>query len=136
MKKWKIWAAVVSVFTAGVLVGAVGLGVTLRYHMAPPKSRAEFQARISEELMERIVKHVRPDPSAIPDIKAVILQTMAELQALRGEIEPRHKAIIETGNARIKALLSTEQQARFDKITEDIKKGRFSLFRPPPPPPF
>jgi len=135
MKKWKIWAAFISVFAAGAIFGVVGFGLTLKMHMKPPRDHAEFRNKVRTHLMERIIDEVEPNPEAIPAISAILDQTMVELDAFKKENHPKLKGIFTSGRKRIKEQLTAEQQQRFDSLVDDMRNRRFNFFRPPPPPP-
>ncbi|BDQ33581.1 hypothetical protein [Pseudodesulfovibrio portus] len=135
MKNRKVWTAFLSVFVAGVIVGAAGLGMTLRFHMKPPRDRQEFHAKVRSHLLEELVEEVRPDKAAIPAIAASLDQTLHELEAIRESVDPKVKATFERGHERIRQQLTPEQIKRFDAMLENMRTGKFGLFRPPPPPP-
>ena len=139
MRNWRAWAIILSVFFAGLFVGAVSLGAVLKYHAALPHTDGAFRAKIHARIMERIVADVAPDAIAIPAIETALDETLDELEALRKKFHPELEAVFEKGHERIRQHLNAEQQKRFSVIAGDRKNGRFGLFRlppPPPPPPF
>ncbi len=135
MKNWKIWTAFLTVFAAGIIAGAVGVGVIMKYHFMPPRNPAEFRQIMRQRLLDDIMENVHPDPAAIPDIKETLHQILNEVEEIRREMHPRIKGIFENGKERIKAHLTPDQAIKFDKMTEEQKKGRFGFLRLPPPPP-
>jgi Spy/CpxP family protein refolding chaperone len=48
------------------------------------------------------------------DVKAILDQTGNDYRALRTEVRPRYDAIRQSARARIRALLTPEQQQKFD----------------------
>jgi Spy/CpxP family protein refolding chaperone len=48
------------------------------------------------------------------DIKAILDQTGNDYRALRTEVRPRYDAIRQNARARIRSLLTPEQQQKFD----------------------
>ena len=135
MKNWKVWTAFLSVFAAGAIIGAAGLGLTLHLHMKPPRDREEFHARVRGHLIEQLVREVHPDKDAIPAIEQALDLTLRELEAIRQGVEPRIKETFERGHDRIRQHLTPEQRDRFDAMLKAMRPGGFGLFRPPPPPP-
>jgi len=135
MKSWKVWTAFLSVFVAGVIVGAAGLGITLRFHMKPPRDMQEFHARVRSHLLEHLMDEVQPDQAAIPAIAKSLDQTLHELEAIRESVDPKVKATFERGHERIRQHLTPEQRKRFDAMLKNMRSSGFGLFRPPPPPP-
>ncbi|HVF57735.1 MAG TPA: hypothetical protein VM934_16400, partial [Pyrinomonadaceae bacterium] len=59
------------------------------------------------------------------EIRAILEQTHNEYRALRTEARPRYDAIRQNSRTRIRALLTPEQQQRFDaKVAErDARRG-------------
>lgn len=135
MGNWKIWTVLGSVFFAGIVVGVVGFGVVLKHHFDGPKDPAQFRMKIKHHILEEIIDEVEPNPEAIPAITEIIDDVTLQLETFRRENHPRIRAIFENGKERISALLTPEQQERFEKFTEKRRKRKFGLFRLPPPPP-
>ncbi|MGB8509407.1 MAG: hypothetical protein WCD76_13540, partial [Pyrinomonadaceae bacterium] len=53
------------------------------------------------------------------DIRAILDQTRNDYRALRAEARPRYDLIRQNARARIRALLTPEQQQRFDARTAE-----------------
>lgn len=134
MQRWKVWTAFLTVFAAGIIVGAAGLGLVLKMHFAPPKDPAEFHHRMREHMIADFMETVRPDTAKIPALTAEIGALFDRLDALRTETQPRIKAILKDGETRIRAYLTPEQAERYERMIRDRRRGP-GLFPPPPPPP-
>lgn len=135
MKSWKVWAAFLSVFAAGIIVGVAGLGLTLHFHMKPPRDMKEFHATVRTHLLEQLMREVRPDEAAVPAIGQALDQTLKELEAIRESVKPKVKEAFERGHDRIRQYLTPKQRDRFNAMLKAIRRDPFGLFRPPPPPP-
>ena len=137
MKNWKVWTAFLTVFATGIIVGVVGVGLVIQQHFERPRDMGKFHTTMRARLVKDIVDTVQPDESAIPAIREAVDETLAELEKVRTDTQPRVKAILEKGRKRIIAHLTPEQAVLRDRMAEERKRGKFGFFRlPPPPPPF
>ncbi|MGL1861356.1 MAG: hypothetical protein OCC46_02405 [Pseudodesulfovibrio sp.] len=135
MKNWKIWGAFLTVFATGVIVGVIGVGLVIQQHYGPPKDRAEFRENMRKHVVEKFLETVRPDAAAIPNIEAILDQMLSELHAIREEMRPRHKAIMEKSKQQVMQHLTPEQAQRFENMLQNRHRGKFGFLRLPPPPP-
>jgi len=135
MLRWKVWAAFLTVFAAGVIVGAAGLGLMLKLHFAPPKDPVAFHQKMRRHMVEEFMEAVRPEAAKVPAIRQEIESVFDQLDALREDIRPRTATILKDSEVRIKALLTPEQAERFDQLIKEKRRGPGLLELPPPPPP-
>lgn len=135
MKNWKVWAAFLSVFLCGALVGVIITGHVAKRQFVPPKDHAEIRQIIRARALDSIRDEVAPSPEAMAEIETIVDQTLTELTAIRREVFPRIQRVFNRGKERIKEHLTPEQQARLEAMVEERQKGRFGFFRLPPPPP-
>jgi Spy/CpxP family protein refolding chaperone len=114
----KIWLVVVGVFVLGCVTGA---SLDSLYRMqASNDGRQEGRGRRHKEnLFEDMKRDLNLTDQQATEVRAIIEQSREEYRALRNEQRPRHDAVRSAARARIRALLTPEQQQRFDaKIAE------------------
>ena len=135
MKRWKVWSAFASVFVVGVIVGVVGVGMVLKQHFSMPSDPEAFRETMKARIVEKIVDNVEPDAAALPEVEAIVDDTVREMEAIRNEVFPRARLILEEARRRMSETLTPEQMERFDEMIEERRQGRFGLLQLPPPPP-
>ena len=114
----KIWLAVAVVFALGSVTGA---SLNSLYRLRAGDS--ERQGRRGQGGKDKAFEHMKRDlnlnDQQATEIRAILDQTRNEYRALRTEVRPRYDAIRQNARTRIRALLTTEQQQRFDvKVAE------------------
>jgi len=100
------------VFVAGVVAGVVGTRIVVRQVVGEVLSHPEtVQPRIERNLALRL----RLDKDQRTKVHAILSETHEQLQGLRQEYRPKVIIVLSNANDRITALLTPEQQARFEK---------------------
>lgn len=123
--KWKGYAALLAVFLLG---GAAGGGLVFwrvqKHHAAMLNDGRALQTR----RLNVLTKKLDLDPDQQTKIGAILDKDREESIALNDDMMEKcgqplrdHKADVA---AQIKAVLRPDQQARFDKLVEDRKRGR------------
>ena len=77
--------------------------------------------------MERLVLELNLEPNQEAEVRKVLAETRQAYADLRREIRPRFRSIRDESRARIRQLLSPEQQARFDELVrrhDEMYKNR------------
>jgi Spy/CpxP family protein refolding chaperone len=111
----KIWLALVSVFALGCVTGfSIDSVYRLRAGARrPPESRKE------EAVFERMKRDLNLNDQQAAQIRAILDETRDEYRQLRAEVRPRYDAVRQNARTRIRALLTPEQQQKFDaKVAE------------------
>lgn len=116
MKNWKSVLLLLLVFFAGAVVGVVGTRVVVRrvvqQAIAHPE-RAQF-------LTERnLTRRLRLDGDQQAKLHVILTDTRAQLRDLRKQVQPQAAEILRGADAKISALLTPEQQARYEKMKEN-----------------
>jgi len=109
----KIWLVLLVVFVLGCATGAA-LDVLYRSRAAGPRDAHEHgdvQARF--DAMRRDLNLSDEQANAV---RAILDETRNEYRALRAELRPRFEEPRLKARARIRALLTPEQQQKFDAI--------------------
>lgn len=114
----KIWLVIVGVFVLGCATGVLFDSV---YRLrASGNARQETRgARHGEEVIERMKSDLNLNDTQVTQIRAILDQTRNDYRALHVEVRPRYDTARQTARARIRTLLTPEQQQKFDaKIAE------------------
>jgi Spy/CpxP family protein refolding chaperone len=125
--RFKIWLVVVGVFVLGCLTGAF-LDSAYRLQ-ARDKERQGMRDRNDkqgkEEAFETMKRDLNLNEQQASEIKAILDQTRNEYRALRTEVRPRYDMLRQNARTRIRALLTPEQQQRFDVevAKRDARRG-------------
>lgn len=120
----KVWLMVLGVFALGCLTGA-SLDSVYRIR-ARNNERQEAGGRRDKQqkVFESMKRDLNLSEQQATEIRAILEQTRNEYRALRAEVRPRYDQVRQNGRTRIRALLTPEQQQRFDaKVAErDAKR--------------
>ena len=113
----KIWLVVVGVFALGCLSGVAFDGA---YRLrAAGRDRAGERGHRGQDIFERMRADLSLTDEQARQVKTVLDETRDEFRTLSAECRPRYDAIRQKGRERIRALLTPEQQQRFDaKVAE------------------
>ena len=116
----KIWLVLVAVFVFGCVTGAALGG--LYQSRANGRGRgggAAERARKSEAHFERMRGELGLTDEQATKVRAVLDETRDEYRRLRAEVQPRFEEPRLRARTRIRALLTPEQQQKFDAITAE-----------------
>ena len=113
----KLWLAVVAVFALGCVTGAL---LDSAYRLRAGAARTEGKrGRGHQEVFERMRRDLQLTEEQASEVRRILEQTRGDYRALRAEARPRFDSIRQSARARIRALLTPEQQQRFDaKVAE------------------
>jgi Spy/CpxP family protein refolding chaperone len=122
----KIWLVVVGVFVLG---GVTGASLDSLYRLrASGGGRAEMRGerRNKEDIFERMKSDLNLTDQQATEIHAILDQARNDYRQLRAEVRPRYDAARQNVRTKIRALLTPEQQQKFDaKVAEhDAKRDR------------
>lgn len=120
----KIWLVVVGVFLLG---GITGAALDSLYRLrASGNGRAEMRRRDKEDIFERMKSDLNLNDQQATEIRAILEQTRNDYRQLRAEVRPRYDAVRQNARTKIRALLTPEQQQKFDaKVAEhDAQRER------------
>ena len=120
----KVWLMVVGVFALGCLTGA-SLDSVYRLRAGNAERQEQQRGRRNKEVVfENMKRDLSLNEQQATEIRAILDQTRNEYRALRAEVRPRYDTLRQNSRARIRALLTPEQQQRFDaKVAErDAKR--------------
>lgn len=105
--KLKVWLVLVVVFLLGSITGAALTGL----YLARSGNRPERSAQTRFEKM-RVELNLTDEQTKA--VSAILDETRNDYKALRAELRPRFDEPRQKARARIRALLTPEQQQKFD----------------------
>ncbi|MGI8734522.1 MAG: hypothetical protein ACR2LM_14610 [Pyrinomonadaceae bacterium] len=117
----KTWLVLVAVFVLGCITG-VGLSGVYR-----SKANASFRDSRSHDrqaMFERIRNDLNLNAEQSEQIQKVLEETTSDFRALRGELRPRYQEMRLKARSRMRAVLTTEQQQKFDSLMAEIDAQR------------
>ena len=110
--KLMMWLVLVAVFLLGSLSGAALTGLI--------RSRASTERPDREKAMKERFDKMRSELNLTDQqttaVRAILEETRNEYRALRTELRPRFEAPRQKARTRIRALLTPEQQQKFDAM--------------------
>ena len=134
MARMKTWGGLLVVLISGMVIGAVGMGLFVRYQFQFMGSPEQFRTRIRGEILETIAREVKPAPEVMEKIDSILDRTFDQLDAIHRETEERIHTVIMASTTEIDGFLTPEQRERFQALVQKMEEHRGD--GPPPPPPF
>ena len=108
----KIWLVVLGVFILG---GVTGAALDSVYRLKASGGRTEMRGRRNKDkLFEEMRRELSLTDQQAAEIRGILDQTRNEYRALREKYRPQYDAARQSARARIRALLTPEQQQKFD----------------------
>lgn len=118
----KLWLAVAAVFALGCATGAF---LDSAYRLRAGASRGESRGGGKREHMfEKMRRELDLDERQSTEVRRILDETRGEYRALRMEARPRFDAIRQSARTRIRALLTPDQQRRFDARVVEMDARR------------
>jgi Spy/CpxP family protein refolding chaperone len=105
---FKIWLVLVVVFVLGSVTGAA---ITGFYHAMADNTHSAPRDR-----MEKIRRDLNLTDEQMKSVSAILDETRNEYKQLKTELKPRFDEPRQKARTRIRALLSPEQQQKFDAM--------------------
>jgi Spy/CpxP family protein refolding chaperone len=120
----KILLVLVGVFLLGGVTGA-SLDSLYRLRGRPTEGRQDGKRRGRDDMFEHMRRDLNLSEQQATEIRAILDQTRNDYRALRAEVRPRYDAVRQQARTRIRALLTPEQQKRFDAraAERDARRG-------------
>lgn len=120
----KIWLVIVGVFVLGCITGA---SLDSAYRLKADNERHERRGRRgTDEMFDGMRRDLDLNDQQASEVRSILEQTRNDYRALRAEARPRYDAIRQNARKRIRALLTPEQQQRFDarSAERDARRGQ------------
>ena len=109
----KIWLVLLVVFVLGSVTGAALTGL---YRSRTGGSGADARERAMHERFEKMRTELSLTDQQTTSVRTILDETRNEYRALRTELRPRFEEPRLKARARIRALLTPEQQQKFDAL--------------------
>jgi len=119
----KLWLAIAAIFALGC---ATGVFLDSAYRLRAGAARGESRGgkRNPERMFEKMRSELELDERQSAEVRKILDETRNEYRALRSEARPRFDSIRQSARTRIRALLTPEQQQRFDARVAELDKRR------------
>ena len=140
MKRWQALLALAGLFILGTVAGS--LGAHLYYARSlerPPGPPPFFAGRMGP----RLERHLELTPEQGRQLRDILDESRREAEAMRRELAPRMREVLERAEGRIRKLLTAEQLERFEELQRHQRRrsdrffggpdGRRGHRRRPPP---
>jgi Spy/CpxP family protein refolding chaperone len=122
MKTFKLILVLALVFFAGVVIGVVGTRAVVRRAVQQALLHPE---KIQADIERRMTRQLRLDNSQQAKLHDILSGSHAQFDDLRGKYVPQVVSILNQANGQITAMLTPEQQARF----EEMKRKNHPIMR-------
>jgi hypothetical protein len=109
----KIWLVLLVVFVLGCVTGVALTGL---YRSRAGGDRPEARERAMNERFEKMRSELGLTDQQTTAVRGILDETRNEYRAVRTELRPRFDEPRQKARARIRALLTPEQQQKFDAM--------------------
>src|SRR5260370_25005727 len=109
----KVWLVLLGVFVLGSVTGAALTGL---YRSRASADRPEAHERAMHERFEKMRTELNLTDQQTTAVRTILDETRNEYRALRAELKPRFDEPRQKARTRIRALLTPEQQQKFDAM--------------------
>jgi Spy/CpxP family protein refolding chaperone len=106
----KVWLVLVVVFVLGSITGAALTG------LYRSRSGADRPERAMHERFEKMRSELNLTDEQTKSVSAILDDTRNEYRSLRAELRPRFEEPRQKARTKIRALLTPEQQQKFDAL--------------------
>jgi len=113
MKTFKLSLVLALVFLAGMVVGVVGTRAVVRHVVQQAILHPE---RIQVFIERRLTRQLRLDNGQQIKLHEVLSGSQTQLKDLRREYAPQISTVISNADQQITAILTPEQQARYEEM--------------------
>jgi Spy/CpxP family protein refolding chaperone len=113
----KTWLVLLVVFVLGC---ATGVGIGGVYRSKTDASLRESRGRRREAMFEKMRTDLSLTEEQSKEMRKVLDDTGNEFRALRSELRPKYEELRMKTRGRMRALLNTEQQQKFDSLMAEI----------------
>jgi hypothetical protein len=114
MKNRRAISGVVLVFILGILCGILATHLVYTYRI---ESIISGRGQDREEIIvSRLIRKLGLDSRQEVQVREIVHATHEDIREMRSRLRPRTEAIIEKAQTSIRAILSPEQQAKYEQM--------------------
>ena len=120
----KVWSIATVIFALGCVTGAAVDGLYRTRAKDPTVSQSPaVSIRDTEAYFATLQRELTLDETQATSMRAVLENAREEYKAVCADVRPRYDVVREKARTQMRALLSADQQPRFDSIvsSEDCK---------------
>ncbi|HYN23420.1 MAG TPA: periplasmic heavy metal sensor [Pyrinomonadaceae bacterium] len=117
----KTWVVLVVVFVLG---GITGAGIAGVYRSNTSASLRGSHTRDRQAMFEKMRNDLSLTEEQSKEMRKVLDETGNEFRALRNELRPKYEELRLKTRGRMRALLTAEQQQKFDALMAEIDARR------------
>ena len=120
--QWKAWVAFLIVFALGGVTGASLDGI-YRLRAAASNPAVTVSIRDTDAYFETLKRELTLSEDQASAMRVVLDRTRDDYKAVCADVRPRYDVVREKARGQMRALLTADQQPRFDSIVtaEDCK---------------
>jgi hypothetical protein len=115
MKNWKSFLLLALVFFAGLAMGVVGTRLAVRRAVQMAVGHPE---RVQFFLERSLTRRLRLDNEQQMKLHAILTETHQQMADLRKEVQPQAAQVLHETDQKISAMLTPDQQERYEKFKE------------------
>ena len=120
MKNGKAIIGVALVFILGILCGILSTHLMYTSRIESIISgKPQFR---EEHIVSRLDRKLDLNKQQEEQVRTIVHETHEQIQALRSQLHPQTEAIIEKSQAKIRVILTPEQQKKFEQIIAERKE--------------
>jgi hypothetical protein len=121
VNKWKLIAGLLLVLFLGIVTGAIGTGLYVKYRLAPFQKGSKAKEAV---ILERLSKELNLTPNQKTKIGPIVKQMIERRRAHYQKYRPEVKAIMDQGFSQIKEELNEDQKKKLKALREKFEKRR------------
>ena len=115
MKRWKSILLLSLVFFAGIVLGVVGTRAVTRHLNQIAIAHPE---RVQFFIERSLTRRLRLNPDQQAQLHDILTDTRSQMKTLRADFRPKVEAVYLDTDTKIDAILTPEQQAKYEQIKE------------------
>jgi hypothetical protein len=112
----KVWSIAAVIFALGCVTGAAVDGLYRSRAKDPVVSQGAVSMRDTEAYFATLQRELALDEEQSTAMHTILDRSRDEYKAVCAEVRPRYDVVRERARTQMRALLSTDQQPRFDEI--------------------
>ncbi|HEY6119490.1 MAG TPA: periplasmic heavy metal sensor [Pyrinomonadaceae bacterium] len=117
----KSWSVLLAIFVLGCVTG---IGVDGVYRARTNASLRDNRHSDRDVLFEKMRSDLNLSDEQSKEMHRILDESANDFRALRTELRPKFEELRQKTRSRMRALLTTEQQQKFDVLTADIDARR------------